>query len=111
MRLFEFFPIRDLVVDGESLIERVFGPEFCVVDESGGLLTTKHNQLLLQRVKALLDEVETTNGESVEKELKALSAQGLAVTQHDYDVAVRREILYRDMDHTYDHSLQAGSLS
>ena len=111
MRLFEFFPIRDLLIDGESLIERLFGAEFCVADESGNLLTTKHNQALLHRVKALLDECGTATAESIEQELNVLAAQGQVVVQSDYDLALRHEILYKDTDHTYDNSLQAGSLS
>lgn len=56
MRLYEFVPICDHDIDDESLIERAFGPGFCVVDETRQLLTTVHNQNLLLRAKALLDE-------------------------------------------------------
>jgi hypothetical protein len=110
MRLFEFFPIQDLVIDNDSLIERVFGPEFCVVDETGYLLTTKHNQNLLQRARTLCEQYAALECEGIEEKLWRLRASAEVVTQREYDLAVRREALYNDTDHFHDYSLQAGSL-
>ena len=111
MRLFEFFPIHDLLVDGESLIETIFGPEFCAVDEVGYLVTTKHNQMLLHRVKELLEQGEEATGELLAQASMSWRAESEIVRQRDYDLALSREVLYNDADHCFDSSLQAGSLA
>jgi hypothetical protein len=110
MRLFEFVPIYDLIVDGDSLIERVFGPEFCIVDETGHLLTTTHNQNLLLRAKALIDQHDSADSAALQQYFAQLHAKAETVMQHDYDRAVHREICESDFDHAYDFSLRAGGI-
>jgi hypothetical protein len=105
MRLFDFFPIDDLVIDGESLIERIFGPDFCAVDEVGYLVTTKHNHFLLQRVKGLLDQRGKATWETLADESKSWGAQPEIVNQRDYELAVSREVLYNNANYSEDSSL------
>ena len=111
MRLYEFVPILDSVIENDSLIDRVFGQEFCVVDETGHLLTTAHNQDLLRQAKMLVDQSDSLGLDALVESLWALRIGAECMTQRDYEVAVRREILYSDADHTYDYSLEAGSLA
>lgn len=92
MRLYEFVPICDHDIDDDSLIERAFGPEFCVVDETRQLLTSVHNQNLLLRAKALLDKFGAVDRERAEVGLRTLRALAKVVTQRDYERAVRWEI-------------------
>jgi hypothetical protein len=111
MRLFEFVPICDHLMDDESVIERVFGPEFCVVDETGHLLATACNQNLLWRAKTLLDQHNALDWEAIEEGLTALKAKAEIVTQRNYDLAVRREIFDCVVELGDDFSLKAGSLT
>jgi hypothetical protein len=92
MRLFEFVPIYDYTVDDQSLVERVFGYEFYVIDEAGDQLTTAHNQNLLQRARMLLERSEMVSGVDLERSLQDLCDQAEIVRQRDYDAAVRREL-------------------
>jgi hypothetical protein len=110
MRLFEFVPIYDLIVHGESLIDRVFGPDFCVVDETGHLLTTTHNQNLLLRAKALVDQHQADERATLQGYFDQLRDKAETLMQHDYDRAVHREIRDCDVDRIYDFSLRAGGL-
>jgi len=110
MRLFEFVPIVDPIVDGESLIEQIFGPEFCVVDETGRLHTTAHNQNLLRRAVVLLAQAATADRAAVEDAMAALSARAEIITQQDYDLAVHRELLAVRSDFADELSSRAGSL-
>jgi hypothetical protein len=110
MRLFEFVPIYDLVVNGESLIDRAFGPDFCIVDETGHLLTTTHNQNLLLRAKALIEQHNADEHANLRGYFDQLRDKAETVMQHDYDMAVHREIRDCEIDHTYDFSLRAGGL-
>jgi hypothetical protein len=96
MRLFEFVPINDYTIDGEPLVERVFGYDFCVIDELGHQLTTAHNQNLLQRAKTILERHQSISGVDLESSLQELCDQAEIVRQRDYDAAVRREL--RDME-------------
>jgi hypothetical protein len=111
MRLFEFVPIYDQTYEDDSLIERVFGPEFCVVDETGHLLTTTHNQNLLLRVKALMAQHQAIERSTLMESLARLRGKAEVVAQRDYDLAVSREIRDCDSgDQGFDLSLQAGGL-
>jgi hypothetical protein len=110
MRLFEFVPIYDLIVDGDSLIDRVFGPDFCIVDETGHLLTTTHNQNLLLRAKALIEQHHADEHAIHQEYFVQLRDKAETVMQHDYDMAVHREIRDCESERFYDFSLRAGGL-
>jgi polyhydroxyalkanoate synthesis regulator phasin len=98
MRLFEFVPIYDYTIDDESLVERVFGYEFVVIDELGHQLTTAHNQNLLQRAKTLLERSQSMVGADLERALQDLYDQAEIVRQRDYDAAFRRELRELEFD-------------
>jgi hypothetical protein len=110
MRLFEFVPVYDLIVNGDSLIDRAFGPDFCIVDETGHLLTTTHNQNLLLRAKALIEQHHDDELANLEGHFEELRDKAESVMQHDYDRAVHREIRDCDFDRINDFSLRAGGL-
>jgi hypothetical protein len=110
VRLFEFVPIYDVIVNGDSLIDVVFGPDFCIVDETGHLLTTTHNQNLLLRAKALVEQHHADERATVQGYFEQLRDKAETVMQHDYDRAVHREIRDSDVDRLYDYSLRAGGL-
>ncbi len=102
MRLFEFVPVHDALIDGDSLIDQVFGSEFCVVDEIGYLLTTAHNQNLLWKANHLIEQDKHLAPDTIANGLAALRAMAEVVTQRDYDLAVRRETHNADAGHTAD---------
>ena len=104
-------PIIDRLIDDDSLVENVFGPAFCVVDETGRLLTTVQNQNLLRRAKMLAEQRDALGWEALVESLWALRGRAEIVTQLDYYRAVRREILFIDADNAYDYSLETGSLA
>jgi hypothetical protein len=110
VRLFEFVPIYDLIVDGDSLIDRVFGPDFCIIDETGHLLTTTHNQNLLLRAKALIEQHRADERDNLQGHFVQLRDKAESVMQHDYDMAVHREIRDCEIEHIHDFSLRAGGL-
>jgi len=110
MRLFEFIPIYDVVVAGESLIEQAFGPEFCVIDEAGQLLTTSHNQKLLWQAQALIGDANAAMSADARMQLRELRAQAEIVVQADYEAALRRELHPIETDDLQDYSLRAGGL-
>jgi len=111
MRLCEFVPIIDRLIDDDSLIEKVFGPAFCVVDETGRLLTTVQNQNLLRRAKMLAEQRDALGWETFVENLWALRSKADTVTQLDYYRAVKREVISCATDSAYDCSLAAGSLA
>jgi hypothetical protein len=111
MRLFEFVPIYDQIVDDDSLIEKLFGPEFCVIDETGQLLSTAHNHNLLLHAVRLLDQRDALERHNVAESLRTLRDSAEIVTQREYDLAVKREMGYSDQDFYGDYALKAGSLT
>ena len=92
MRLHDFVPISDDVVDGESLIDTVFGPAFYVVDESGTLLTTVYNRDLLYRAVALRAGLALLKEADRGFALAQLARRAEVLTQEQYDRAVRLEV-------------------
>lgn len=91
MRLYEYVPVYDLIVDDESLIHRVFGMEFCVVDEADQLLTTTHNKNLLRRAQLLLTHAETLERDFLAQELRDLARRAETLSQWEYESAVRQD--------------------
>jgi hypothetical protein len=96
MRLYEYVPIYDPIVDDESVIDRVFGPEFYVVDEAGQLLTSAHNRNLLRRARSFLEHVHLDR-RLIEDGLHELSSKAETLSQQDYEMAVRREIRFQSL--------------
>lgn len=90
MRLYEFVPINDHVIDDESLIHRVFATEFCVTDDTGQLLTTAHNRNLLRRALVLIDHSGSLDNLFLEDSLHDLAARAETVSQWEYELAVRQ---------------------
>ena len=111
MRLYEFVPIIDRLIDDDSLIDKVFGPAFCVVDETGRLLTTVQNQNLLRRAKMLAEQRDALGWETFVENLWALRSRAETVTQLDYYRAVKREVMSCYTDRAYDYSLEVGGLT
>jgi hypothetical protein len=120
MRLHEFVPVADPEYRGESLIDAVFGPGFCVVDETGCLLTTGHNRNLLRRACTLAANAAALSTSDLADALAELRQRAENLSQDQYDRAVARE--YRRSDTgvewdnaghdapPYDHTHRAGSL-
>lgn len=73
------------------MIDRVFGPDFFVVDEAGQLLTSAHNHNLLRRARSFLEHVDL-DGTVIEDGLRELASKAETLSQQDYEIAVRREI-------------------
>jgi len=97
MRLYEFVPINDQVIDDESLIHRVFATEFCVTDDTGQLLTTAHNRNLLRRALVLFDNSGSLDKPFLEESLRDLAARAETVSQWEYELAVRQA--FREFHH------------
>lgn len=110
MRLHDFVPIEDDEVDGESLIDAVFGPAFCVVDEFGTLLTTAYNRALLHRAQQLCARAGGTREGAVAFALEQLALGAEALEQEHYDRAVSLEFASVEHDRAFDQSLVAGKL-
>lgn len=91
MRLYEYVPVQDHLIDDESLIQRVFGPEFCVVDDQGQLLTTAHNRNLLRRARMLLEHADAQDRALLDEGLRDLEARAEIVSQRDYEAALLRD--------------------
>lgn len=97
MRLFEFVPIHDSLIDGNSLIDQVFGSEFYAVDEIGHLVTTAHNQNLLGKAQYLVKQGGSLTPDTIANGLAELRDMAEIVTQSDYDLAVNRETYDADV--------------
>ncbi|OYY95597.1 MAG: hypothetical protein B7Y41_03610 [Hydrogenophilales bacterium 28-61-23] len=91
MRLYEFVPVNDHFVNAESLIHRVFATEFCVVDDTGQLLTTAHNRNLLRRARMLVEHADTLDDKSLAEGLHDLAVKAETVRQQDYELALRQD--------------------
>jgi hypothetical protein len=111
MRIFDFEPDRDHVLDGDSLIENTFSADFCVVDEAGSLLSTAHNQNLLRRARLLVESRGAVGVAEVENGPEGLEANVDTVTQRKDLQMVRPELLVRDLEDDEICSRFAGSLA
>lgn len=111
MRIEDLVPIEDCDANGESLIARVFGCDFFIVDEHRSKLTTGHNRGLLQEAMALLDTHLHTDAGALVAALERLGAQAETVRQADYDRARERLEPHLDSHACFDHAHLAGCLN
>lgn len=108
MPLYDFVPINDVPMDGDSLIQAVFGDDFCVVNETGQLVTTSRNQRLLEMARRIVAMCEEQGSESLADALVCLRAQADTVSQADYDYTLNGDVLGRGRDALFDSSERAG---
>lgn len=92
MRLRDFVPISGSDPGVALHIEELFGPEFFAVDETGQMVTTKRNQLLLMNARAVLRGFGRLPGDEIKSRLSELSALADVVRQRDYEHAVSQAI-------------------
>ena len=109
LRLYDFVPIDDTAHREESVIERVFGPNFYVTDETGRCLTTVRNQRLLAGARELLRRGKHGTTWYAET-LADLRRNADIVTQQDYQRAFARDYASAWQAAEFDHTRSAGSL-
>jgi hypothetical protein len=110
LRLYDLVPIDDIVLDEESLVERVFGPNFYVMDETGRCLTTVRNQRLLAGARELLGRDQGDPTMQHAQTLADLRRCADFVTQQDYQRAFARDFSSAWQPTEFDHTRAAGSL-
>lgn len=93
MRLHDFFPIGGPDLSDGLRVEELFGPNFFALDETGKMVTTKRNQLLLLNARAVLRGFGSASPNDIQLRLAELAALADVVSQSDYDRAVRRAIV------------------
>ena len=110
LRLYDFVPIDDTALDEESLVERVFGPNFYVMDETGRCLTTVRNQRLLAGARELMGRDQGDAHTQRAESLADLRRCADFVTQQDYQRAFARDFVSAWQPTEFDHTRSAGSL-
>lgn len=106
----QFVPIND-DCDGEfSLIDEVFGRDFCVEDESGRVLTTPRNQRLLGYAIQIIGKSGGRSDAQHRDELSRLGQLADIVTPADYRRARDGEVAATWPLWEFDHTQSAGAL-
>jgi hypothetical protein len=113
MRLHDFVPMGNPDLGGGLAVEELFGPQFYAMDETGQLVTTKRNQLLLMNARAILRGFGSLDPNELQPRLAELAALADFVSQDDYDRArrlVMRECVLGPTQPEGTAELSSGSL-